>query len=99
MHEENLIVLEIFFTFIAELVFYGAVYIVSYNTGKILIFVFTLGRYSSETFNKYAKSGWLKSSFLAPSDGKSKKHVSFNYTCNMGFAFWIVSVITFVIAK
>ncbi len=81
------------------MVFYGVVYIVSYNTGKILIFVFTLGKYFSEPFNKYAKSGWLKSSFLVPADDESKKCVSFNYTCNMGFAFWIVSVITFVIVK
>jgi hypothetical protein len=95
----DLVVLEILFALIFDVVIYGVVYIVSYHSGKILILVFTLGRYSSEPFNRFAKSGWLKSPFLVPTAKENKNCISFNYTCNIGFVFWIVSVTTFIIVK
>jgi hypothetical protein len=92
-------VLEILFTLIFDLVIYGVVYSVSYYTGKIFILVFTLGRYSSEPFNKYVKSGWLKSPFLISTAKEINNCISFNYTCNIGFVFWIVLVAIFIMVK
>ncbi len=86
--------LEVLFTYIVEVL----VYVVSFNTGKILIIIFTLGKYSSEC-NKSAKRGWKKNSNPIINTEKNKKNISFNYTCIIGFLFWVVLVTVFIIVK
>ncbi len=81
------------FTFIVEVL----VYIVSYYTGKMLILIFTLGKYSSERFNKSARRGWKKNSFFITNAEKNKKYISFNYTCIIGFLFWVALICIIVI--
>ncbi len=85
--------LEILFSFIVEVL----VYIVSYYTGKILILIFTLRKYSSERFNKSSRRGWRKNSFFITNAEKNKKQISFNYTCIIGFLFWVVFICMIVI--
>ncbi len=87
--------LEVLFTYIVELL----IYIVSYNTGKILIVIFTFGTYSSECNIKGGKRGWIKNSIPIANVEENKKRISFNYTCIIGFLFWVVLVTMFIIVK
>ena len=88
-------IVEVMLTYVFDVL----VYIVSYNTGKILILIFTLGKYSSEGFNKSFKRAWGKNSFPITNAEENKKYISFDFTCVIGFLFWVVSVTTFIIVK
>ncbi len=85
--------LEVIFELVVEVL----IYIVSYYTGKILILVFTLGKYSSERFKKSARRGWKNNSFIITNTEKNEKQISFNYTCIIGFLFWVVFICIIVI--
>lgn len=88
------LILEAILTYVFDVL----VYIVSYNTGKILILIFTFGKYSSESISS-VKRTWKKKSVPVTSAEENKKCISFNYTCTIGFLFWVVLVTIFIIVK
>ena len=73
------------------------VYVVSYNTGKILIIIFTFGNYSSAgIISKRVKISKEENSLPITNAEKNNKYISAAYTCFIGFFFWLVSVTIFV---
>ncbi len=83
-------VLEELIISIAEVIFYVLVCTVFYNTGKMLIFIFTLGKYSS--INKRIKIGWIRNSFQITENEENKKCISYECSCNIGFLFWVIFI-------
>ena len=84
-------IVEVMLTFVFDVL----VYIVSYYTGKI----FTLGKYSSEGCNNSHILLKPLYSFPITNAEENKKYISFDFTCVIGFLFWVVSVTTFIIVK